>query len=488
MARDSRSRRGSIDITKPIETLPDPVAEAPYHRVPRAARVCRGGQEEVVLPLHADRTYTLGRAQDADIVFTGDHVSRYHGMLALKDERCWTFRDMGSVNGTVLVRPDGSRQHVKGAEVPVQAGDVLFFAHADTADKVELLADEGRARAGPGWRARASRQLEEFITISAGHELAIVLVGDSGTGKTWVARQIHDRSGCTGNFAAINCGRLGNEHNELHSELLGHVKGAYTGAVTDRVGKIPFAEDGTLLLDEVESMRRPAQDFLIDVLDRRTEITPLGAPPSARRPVPRFRLISASKLPLSETGLRPDLVQRLAVGQVFKLPRLEERAEDIPTFVGALLREAKATWGIEGSFAPDAMELLSTRAWPGQLRELRATVEALVQTASAKAKLRGNPGGHVKVSLADLEEYLDQRAKVLGAQQAATSCPATPFPAAGGAAPAARPPRKRPADLTEEEIRAALARNQFKKQRTADELGIALNTLKAIMRKFGVAG
>lgn len=484
MARDKGPGRGWIDVTKPMQMVLDKPVEAPYHRVPRAARVCRDGQDEVVMPLHADRTYTLGRAQDADIVFTGNHVSRYHGMLALKDERCWTFRDMGSVNGTVLVRPDGSRQHVKGAEVPVQAGDVLYFAHADTSTKVELLADEGRTKTGPGWRSKASRQLEEFITISSGHELAIVLLGDSGTGKTWVARQIHDRSGCTGNFAAINCGRLGNEHNELHSELLGHVKGAYTGAVTDRVGKVPFAEDGTLFLDEVESMRRAAQDFLIDVLDRRTEITPLGAPPSARRPVPRFRLISASKVPLSEAGLRPDLVQRLAVGQVFKLPRLEDRSEDIPTLVGALLHEAKATWGIEGAFAPDAMELLSTRTWPGQLRELRATVEALVQTCSARAKLRGNPGDRVKVSLSDLEEYLDQRAKVLGAAQPAS--PTTSFPAVGGAPTA--PPRKRPADLTEEEIRAALSRNQFKKQRTADELGIALNTLKACMRKFNIAG
>ncbi|MGC4121786.1 MAG: sigma 54-interacting transcriptional regulator [Myxococcales bacterium] len=483
MARD-KSGRGWVDATKPMQTLPDPIVEAPYHRVPRAARVCRDGQGEVVMPLHADRTYTLGRAQDADIVFTGNHVSRYHGLLALKDERCWTFRDMGSVNGTVLVRPDGSRQQVKGAEVPVQAGDVLYFAHADTADKVELLADESRTRLGPGWRSKASRQLEEFITISSGHELAIVLLGDSGTGKTWVARQIHDRSGCTGNFAAINCGRLGNEHNELHSELLGHVKGAYTGAVTDRVGKIPFAEDGTLFLDEVESMRRSAQDFLIDVLDRRTEITPLGAPPTARRPVPRFRLISASKIPLAETGLRQDLVQRLAVGQVFKLPRLEDRSEDIPALVSSFLHEAKATWGIEGSFAPDAMELLSTRAWPGQLRELRATCEALVQTASARAKLRGNPGSLVKVLLADLEEYLDQRAKVLGSPGGAT--PTSALAAAGGLPLA--PARKRPADLTEEEIRTAFTRNQFKKQRTADELGIALNTLKALMKKFSIAG
>ncbi len=477
----SRGTGRRFESTQPMELAAEPQARATPYVAPRAVRVCREGAGEVVLGLHSDRAYTVGRAQDADIVFAGDTVSRYHGLLALKDERCWTFRDMGSVNGTVLVRADGSRQHIKGQEVPVQAGDVLYLANADTADKLELLADEPRAQPDhQGWRSRASRQLEEFIAVSAGHNLAIVLVGDSGTGKTWVARQIHDRSASPGNFAAINCGRLGADPTELHSELLGHVKGAYTGAVNDRVGKIPFAEGGTLFLDEVESMRRPAQDFLIDVLDRRAEIIPLGAPPSARRPVPHFRLISASKVPLGETELRRDLIQRLAVGQVFKLPRLEERAEDIPALVQTVSAEAKATWGIDGTFTPDAVALLRAHTWPGQLRELRATVEALIQTASVKAKQRGNPGDHVKVTRADLEDYLDRRAKVLG--PVAVTAPSLP------AAAPATPARKRPADLTEAEIRAELSRQQGRKQRTADALGIALNTLKSHMRKYGIQG
>ena len=96
-----------------------------------------------------------------------------------------------------------------------------------------------------------------------------------------------------------------------------------------------------------------------------------------------------------------------------------------------------------------------------------------------KAKQRGNPGDHVKVTRADLEDYLDRRAKVLG--PVAVTAPSLPV-----AAPTSPPARKRPADLTEAEIRAELTRQQGRKQRTADALGIALNTLKSHMRKYGI--
>ena len=137
-------------------------------------------------------------------------------------------------------------------------------------------------------------RLERAINVCARHQLPVFLLGPSGTGKTHVARFIHEASRRKGQFILVNCGRLPTDPVQLQSELLGHARGAFTGATADRIGKFHAADGGTLFLDEVEYLPRAAQDFLIDLLDGSGSFAPLGAPATRHWSRPEMRLIPGS--------------------------------------------------------------------------------------------------------------------------------------------------------------------------------------------------
>jgi len=153
----------------------------------------------------------------------------------------------------------------------------------------------------------------------------VFLLGASGAGKTHAARTIHDCSGARGRFVLINCAGLPSDPTQLRSTLFGHVKGAFTGALKDFLGLVYEAHEGTVFLDEVESLPVVAQGFLLDVIENTGDLLPLGVSPrdAPRRPVVRF--ISASKVPLKKSHLRMDLAHRLADGDIIRVPSLAER-------------------------------------------------------------------------------------------------------------------------------------------------------------------
>ncbi|HLL01262.1 MAG TPA: sigma 54-interacting transcriptional regulator, partial [Myxococcaceae bacterium] len=341
--------------------------------------------------------------------------------------------------------------------------------------------------AGPRPRlggSQSAAQLERAIDICARHQLPVFLLGKSGTGKTFIAREIHSRSRVDGNFVILNCGRLPQDASMLHSELLGHVKGAFTGAAFARVGKFYVANGGTLFLDEVEFLPPAAQDFLIDILEGSGSLAPLGAGPDSREPPPRFRLISASKTPLQQTQLRPDLAQRLATGDVIVLPSLDERREDIPNMVETFLHRLKTEQQYDAQLTSDAIAYLQHVDWPGEIRELEATVKAVVAREAAARAIDGVGSPRMMITLEAVKVYLSQRRVGFGASVAAPPPSAPVAPVA--AAPAPAPASKRPRDLTEQEVRAMLEKHGGNKTRAAQELGIALNTLKDRMKKFGL--
>jgi DNA-binding NtrC family response regulator len=331
----------------------------------------------------------------------------------------------------------------------------------------------------------AAAQLERSINICARHQLPVFILGKSGTGKTFIAREIHSRSRLDGNFVILNCGRLPQDPSMLHSELLGHVKGAFTGAAFARVGKFYVANGGTLFLDEVEFLPPTAQDFLIDILEGTGSLAPLGAASDSREPPPRFRLISASKTPLQQTGLRPDLAQRLATGDVIVLPALEERREDIPNLVEDFLHRLKTEQQYDAEFTCDAIAYLQQVDWPGQIRELETTVKAVVAREVAARAIDGVGAQRMMITLEAVKTYLSQRKMGFGASVAAPP-PGPEVPGAPVAKESVPPVQKRPSALTEPEIRAALQKHEGNKTRAAQELGIALNTLKTRMKKLGI--
>jgi len=472
--------------------------EAPY-REPKALRVQREGTGDLIVPLYPDRSYIFGRAPESTVVFPHDAVSRQHGRLSFRDDQRWVYRDLNSRNHSYLGRSDVElegdvRRHLQQISAArdqiVEAGDVIVLGN-DGRSRLVLLEEVPQGLvAGPRPKhagSPATARLERSIVVCARHQLPVFLLGKSGTGKTFLAREIHRRGGLGGNFVVLNCGRLPQDSVALHSELLGHVKGAYTGAAMPRVGKFYSANGGTLFLDEVETLPRLAQDFLIDVLEGTGSLAPFGAPPDYHEPPPRFRLISASKVPLQQTGLRQDLTQRLAMGDFILLPTLEERREDIPNLVEEFLHRLAVEQRYEAELTSDAIAYLQKVDWPGQVRELEATVKAVVAREVAQRASEGFEHGRAIITLEAVKTYLLQRQLGFGGPvEALVQAPrGAPEPKVALAEPPASV-RKRPADLTELDLRSALEKHQGNKTRAAMELGIAPNTLKARMKALGL--
>lgn len=435
----------------------------------RAVRIERRGQPPLVLPLYPDVEYVFGRSSDSSVVFNDDAVSRQHGRLWCDSNLRWLFRDLSSSNGTYRNpkgRPDAMLEVKGSTPVTLSVGDELLLGTERTRLVLLENAPAGAANESrSGARSAAAKALETRVAELAHHSLPVVLFGPSGTGKTFTARRVHELSGREGAFILVNCGRLPREHAALQSELLGHVKGAYTGALTDRVGKLFAADNGTLFLDEVESLPREAQDFLIDVLEGTGVFAPLGAAPDARPSPPRFRLISASKTPLRQSALRRDLVERL-LGDPLTLPSLDERREDVPSLVQQFLAELRQERTVDAEVTPEALALLQTRSWPGNVRELRRVIEVTANRLAAARQARGLDTERLVIGVDALNEHLEAQSQVLGGDE----------PARTAVMPSLR---RRPADLTPQEAQAAVDAHGGNKTHAAKALGIALNTLKA---------
>ncbi len=219
--------------------------------------------------------------------------------------------------------------------------------------------------------------------LVAESDASVLIFGDSGTGKELLARAIHRASKRTdGPFVAVNCGAIPSEL--LESELFGHARGAFTGAVQAHRGLFPTADGGTLFLDEIGDMPLPLQVKLLRVLQE-GEVRPLGATQPIQVDV---RVISATHRDLEAqraAGLfREDLYYRLNVVSL-RLPPLAERREDIPVLATHFLRRlAERYRKPQPTLAPEAMALLIAAPWPGNVRQLLNLLEqAIALTATA---------------------------------------------------------------------------------------------------------
>lgn len=225
-------------------------------------------------------------------------------------------------------------------------------------------------------------RLLEQARMVAHSDVSVLINGQSGTGKEILAQAIHAASPRAGKaFIAINCGALPEQL--LESELFGHAKGAFTGAVSSREGLFQAAEGGTLFLDEIGDMPQALQVKLLRVLQER-KVRPLG---SNRDLDIDVRIISATHrdLPkaMEKKEFREDLFYRLNVVNL-KIPALHERAEDIPLLANHLLKQSAARHKpFVRSFSSDAMHRLMAASWPGNVRQLVNVIEQCVALTSA---------------------------------------------------------------------------------------------------------
>ncbi len=226
-------------------------------------------------------------------------------------------------------------------------------------------------------KSPAMRKVFEQIKMAAGTRSTVLLEGESGTGKELVARALHVNSERAARpFVAVNCAAL--PHELIESELFGHEKGAFTGAVASRVGRFQAANGGTLLIDEIGEMPFDLQSKLLRVIETRS-ICPVGGNKDVTVDV---RIIASTNRVLTELvnegEFRDDLYYRLNVVRI-SLPPLRDRREDIPLLTRAFIDElATETGRPVRDISPEVMALLKGYDWPGNVRELRNLLEGII--------------------------------------------------------------------------------------------------------------
>lgn len=346
-----------------------------------------GAGHSITTSQSGEEALTLGRSQNFDVVISD--IKMGMGVSGLDVLR--SFRQITPTADVILMTAFGS---MESAIEAVKDGAYDYISKPFRLEEILLILErlvEKRLLQKENLQLR--HQLEERFSLSsivgrtpamlevfkkigyvADGRSTVLITGDSGTGKELVAKAIHYNSQRAQNkFMAINCGAL--TESLLESELFGHVRGAFTGAMTNKKGIFEEAEGGTVFMDEVSEMSTALQVKLLRVLDEQ-EVRPVGGSGSIKFDV---RIIAASNkdlLALAEKGtFRHDLLYRLNVINIH-LPPLRERREDIPLLIAHFLKKFSQPPASPITLADDAMAVLCSYHWPGNVRELENTIEA----------------------------------------------------------------------------------------------------------------
>jgi len=283
----------------------------------------------------------------------------------------------GSVDSAVRAVKHGAFDYVsKPFDMDALVATVHRALAGKSANSVSVIDDDEPQASGLVGRAPAMLEVYKMIARVADSTAAVLISGESGTGKELVARAIHFHSSrVAAPFVAVNCGAL--TETLLETELFGHVKGSFTGAIANKLGIFEQAGAGTVFLDEVSEMSASLQVKLLRVLQER-EIVPVGG--SAPVTIEARVIAATNREPeelISSDKFRLDLLYRLNVINIH-LPPLRERREDLPLLVAHFIRKYASADRMPPSVADSALRVLTIYSWPGNVRELENAIERAV--------------------------------------------------------------------------------------------------------------
>ena len=421
----------------------------------------------------------------AHVIVTDLNMPRMTGQELLQ-----RLKDQGNAPVAIVQTAFGSLEtaltliHDLGAlwflEKPVQSQALRLLiergvAQYGLAEHAERLERELGYHGILGEMTGASPKMQEVFALIqqvAPSRAAVLITGESGTGKELAARAIHALSPRrSAPFVAINCAAL--PETLIESELFGHEKGAFTGALERRAGCFELAQNGTVLLDEIGDMPMGTQAKLLRVLEDQ-RVRRLGSKTEIQLDV---RVIASTNSPLEaairESRFREDLYYRLNVFPV-PLPPLRDRLEDIPALVAALLADMNRKHSIKVTDAvPAVLDVLRTHSWPGNVRELRNVIERAAILA-----------GEGSIRLEHLPPLFQQAGGAAGG--AARASFAAPAPSSAGGGNELRIPVGSTIDHAERAlIELTLEHTKNNKTRAAEILGISQKTLFNKLREYG---
>src|SRR5438094_3171038 len=411
-------------------------------------RVRRSAVDLIVLDVWLpgmDGLATLARLRerqvDAEVVLISGHGNIESAVRAIKMGAFDFVEKPLSLDKTVLVVNNAMRQRRLEAENRALRARV---------DRTQTMVGE----------SYAMRQLREQVAMAAPTNGRVLIYGENGTGKELVARTIHALSRRrSGAFVEVNCAAIPEER--IESELFGHVRGAFTGAVADRRGKFEVADGGTIFLDEIGDMSLKTQAKVLRVLQEQT-MEPVGG--TSRIKVDARVLAATNKDLQSEIRsgrFREDLYFRLNVIPIF-VPPLRDRQEDIPLLADHFMADFAREYGRRPKRVESAARTVLQRyPWPGNVRELRNVIERLMIMVPGDA-----------ISAADLS-FLDPSALTAPAPAEATGERLTLHEARD--------------NFERDLILRTLAEQQGNMSRTAEVLGVERSNLYRKMKAFGIA-
>ncbi len=413
-------------------------------------------------------TFKIGKREGNDLILDEKTVSRNH-LEIVQNENSYILKDLDSTNGTTI-------NDIRVKEAYLSPGDIIRVGTI----RIEFIAFDEKVQIEPSTRqefgpligrSRKMRQIFSILEKISPTNATVLVEGETGTGKDVVAQAIHQFSPRKAKpFVVFDCSSVA--PNLIESELFGHVKGSFTGAVATRRGAFEEANGGTIFLDEIGEMTPELQPKLLRALEQRV-VKKVGS--NDTMPID-VRVICATnknlKKEVSENRFRQDLYYRLSVVKI-NLPPLRERPDDIPFLIEKFLTSGKFNTTDDGQIKvtrveDDALKMLTRYQWPGNIRELSNILERVVPLV-AKNAITGKDVSYIFEEMENEEEATERMSVDMG----------LPFKEAK---------QKIVESFEKDYLAALLRRNNYNISKTAREAGIDRKHIRNLLKKYGIIG